>query len=466
MSSRVVRPLPLPGGRQVKLVGYADDTSVCVTSMESLIEISRIISDFELATGSKLNRNNKTKIFGIGNWRNYQQWPINWLKTETDYMYTLGIYHGNEYISTLEKNWSTIHEKIQAHIQILFRRRLSLHQRVAYANSCILSKVWYISHIYPLNGYYATQINRSIFRYIWGGQYEPIRRTTICKPKREGGLGLINPQVKSKTLITNSFLKCYSDLDYENALMIHYCFLKMNNTIYRNFPFNDAAILNTPYYKSIIQVVDSLYQHPRFPIISNKKIYEQLLPKNNSLVDEMYPLFSWKKIWNNICDLKIYPFDKEIVYKHAHSVLATNSRLLRLNIIDSGNCTKCNNDKEQTAFHIFVECSYIAPFYEWLLGLMLYICNFKPNSNIRFIYFDNFYQNTYQQKLVNISVAMYICTVWRHRKENIRIAILKKQLIKAIIECIDFKVTVTKKSGEYLFGPYNSKLTAEVLHRF
>ena len=248
VASRVIRPLTLPGNDQLKLLGYADDTNVIVRDSDSLMEINRIITEFELATGSKLNRNKKTKIFGVGRWKGRQQWPMDWLKSETEYMFTLGIYHGNEYLATLEKNWSLIYNKIQSHTHMLHNRRISLLQRVAYANSCILSKVWYVSHIYPLTGFYAKDINRTIFRYIWCGRYEPVRRTTVFKPKCEGGLGLINCQIKSKVLFANSFLKCYSNDEYKNPLMIFYCYIKMNNVIEKCFSVHNAAIVSTPYY--------------------------------------------------------------------------------------------------------------------------------------------------------------------------------------------------------------------------
>ena len=193
--SCIIRPLVLPGNDQQKLAGYADDTNVIVRDYNSLIEINNIISKFESATCFKLNRD-KTKIFGVGRWKDHQQWPLDWLKTETTFMYTLGVYHGNNYQDTLEKNWTVIITKVQSHVNILHNRRISLFQRAAYANSCILSKVWYLSHIYPLTGLYAKNINSILFRYVWCGGYEPIRRTTIFKPKYLGGIGLINCQLK------------------------------------------------------------------------------------------------------------------------------------------------------------------------------------------------------------------------------------------------------------------------------
>ena len=102
VASRIIRPLTLPGNYQQKLLGYADDTNIIVRDDNSLVEINRIVVDFESATGSKLNRNKKTKIFGMGQWKERQQWPMDWLASENNFLFTLGIYHGNDYLATLE----------------------------------------------------------------------------------------------------------------------------------------------------------------------------------------------------------------------------------------------------------------------------------------------------------------------------------------------------------------------------
>ena len=36
-----------------------------------------------------------------------------------------------------------------------------------YANTCMLSKIWYTAHNYPLTEQFAKQINTIIFQYIW-----------------------------------------------------------------------------------------------------------------------------------------------------------------------------------------------------------------------------------------------------------------------------------------------------------
>ena len=118
-----------------------------------------------------------------------------------------------------------------------------------------------------------------LFRYIWCGRYEPIRRTTIFKPKCIGGIGLINCQLKSKSLLANSFLKCYINEDYKNSLMIYYCFLRMSNTIEKDFSVHDAAIISPPFYQAMLNTVDNFLNVSTFPILSTKKMYESMLPK-------------------------------------------------------------------------------------------------------------------------------------------------------------------------------------------
>ena len=386
-SSQIIRPLSIPGNIQLTLAGYADDTNVIVTDIDSLLEISNIISDFELATCSKLNRNKKTKIFGVGQWKDRRQWPLSWLKTEEGFLYTLGIYHGNDYEATIEKNCSLLFNKIKSHTQVLFNRRLSLFQRAAYVNSCILSKVWYLSHIYPISEPYSKEINRTVFNYVWCGKYEPIRRTTLFKPKCKGGLGLVNCALKSKTLLANSFLKSYCNDENQNSLMIHYCFIKMNNVIPKTFSIHNASLTSPPYYQEIMKLCDKFLNCPTFPILDNNKMYMSMLNTEKPVVEIQYPLSNWRNIWTNFCSLKTDPFDKDIIFKHLHVRLATNSRLAMMDLINSNTCNLCNDVVEQTALHMLYECTYISPFYQWFLNILMQICNFKPSSNIRFLYF-------------------------------------------------------------------------------
>ena len=55
--------------------------------------------------------------------------------------------------------------------QMINNRKLTLFQRAIYANSCLLSKVWYITHIYPFTQYYAKE-HLTIYGMDHMSQYE------------------------------------------------------------------------------------------------------------------------------------------------------------------------------------------------------------------------------------------------------------------------------------------------------
>ena len=87
------------------------------------------------------------------------------------------------------------------------------------------------------------------------------------------------------------------------------------------------------------------------------------------------------------------------------------------------------------------------------------ICSFKPSSNIRFLYFDNVYRDLYQKRISNLFLVVYICTVWKTRKENLRIGNLRKILIRTVKSSIDITRICSGKSLEELYGQYYVNLT-------
>ena len=60
---------------------------------------------------------------------------------------------------------------------------------------------------------------------------------------------------------------------------------------------------------------------------------------------------------------------------------------------------------------------------------------------------------------------MYISTVWRTRKENLRIGILKKYFIKRVMENIEIRKHMAKLNLEKIYGQYLNRLSYEELNK-
>ena len=62
MSNKIYPPL-LPS-KQIKNLGYADDTTVFINNDEGFVEVFYLISKFQRASNAKLNIS-KTKVYGF-----------------------------------------------------------------------------------------------------------------------------------------------------------------------------------------------------------------------------------------------------------------------------------------------------------------------------------------------------------------------------------------------------------------
>ena len=261
----------------------------------------------------------------------------------------------------------------------------------------------------------------------------------------------------------NTFLKIYKNNEQRNTLMDYYCYMRLNNILPSDFSLHNASIVSTSYYNMIIDGIRDIIHLPGFPSITNEKLYNNMLTKVESLAEIQYPTFNWKNIWGNYMNLFIYSYDKEIIYKHLNMCLATNQRLFSMNLINSSSCNKCITHREQTPLHMLYECPYIKDLFTWLLQVLYLRADFRPSSNIKCIYFDNRFSTSEQKNICNLFISSYILIVWKTRKENLRVAILKKMIVEKVIETIYVIDHIPNKDKEKLFGTYLDRINAQEL---
>ena len=104
--TKQIKPLDFPC-KPLKLLGYADDTTVLVKSDIGIMYIFTILKHFELASGIRLNTN-KTKKIGFGMWHGRINWPYDNIKTEGTEITILGITFTHNLNDAIDASWSNV----------------------------------------------------------------------------------------------------------------------------------------------------------------------------------------------------------------------------------------------------------------------------------------------------------------------------------------------------------------------
>ena len=184
-----------PGGNNVvKISQYADDTSSLVVSDASLCALFGLFAKYERASGACLNQGKCCGLL-LGSWRNRTSFPVV-LKWSSSHIEVLGARISSEG----DQDWEPALCKLEAVFLSWQRRQLSYRGRALVA--CILgaSRFWYLGSTVPVDSRLIFRINQLLFRFIWDGKGEWLRRSSVVQPLLRGGLGVVNVASKLASL--------------------------------------------------------------------------------------------------------------------------------------------------------------------------------------------------------------------------------------------------------------------------
>ena len=405
-----IKPMKI-NGKDILQTGYADDTNIFTKDNESFLEFFKILGFFEKATNSKLNVR-KTTVYGFGNWKGRTIWPVPELKTEVDYFSTLGIMYSENYDKAIEVMWYRVYNKFKNRIPLMANRFFTLYQKAALVNSLLSSKLWYISHVYPLPLKYCNLINKELFRFVWGNYSNPIKRDVLYNKRSDGGIGLLNISQKSKSILVNTVIKQF--LLSERDDLIRYYLANRIGNIFNivNLPRKTAHV-NAPFFEFTVDTIKKCRWHKNFPNIKSKDIYEVIVPHCKPSIECLYPNFDWKNIWMNLNFRYMKIQDRNIMFKFMYEILPTNKRRTQIRQRDSPLCETCN--VEESNVHKFYYCSLVQECIVLLRKLIFYICGVNAESLLKVLMLDIPKINKRNVNSLCVIISSYIACVWFNR---------------------------------------------------
>ena len=197
----------------------------------------------------------------------------------------MGIYFTKELRTTGICNWNICLSQIEKQTQQLSRRHLSLRGKAILLNSLILSKITFLSKVFPILTTLQQKIESIISKHIWQfNKTEPITRKTLFLPKYQGGIGLIHPQYHSLAMRLRHFLKLKEKANQETWIILtRYNFASILYCLDKNFKYmisnttikTEKSNINL-YFEDIITYLKKQKAIRKLPK-NTQKIYKQII---------------------------------------------------------------------------------------------------------------------------------------------------------------------------------------------
>jgi hypothetical protein len=175
--------------RQVSHLLFADDLLVfCRANLKSFHGVSKLLEQLELNTGLSINKA-KSKCFFSKGTSNKEalcdairiskgRLPVKYLGITLSYNYPKAIH------------FLPLLDKLRSKIEGWMVHSLNFAERVELIKSVIsgITSYWYMSYNLPQS--IMKEIERICANFLWKGKVHSLSWENICKPKKEGGLGL------------------------------------------------------------------------------------------------------------------------------------------------------------------------------------------------------------------------------------------------------------------------------------
>ena len=206
---------------------HADDTSLTLDNIDSVIPALSIINTFSKLSGLKLNMD-KTKGIWLGSLKNGPDYFAGLSFTE-QCIKSLGIYIGPDKIECISKNWESRIKKFKNILLSWKTRKLTLYGKALIVNMLAMPTLVYNFSLLTVPLEIMKDIEKSIYEFIWGKRHR-IKKNTIIGKKCNGGINLVDVESKIDSLkaawvhkLCSLDNKCRAIIDqYLKKLCVHF----------------------------------------------------------------------------------------------------------------------------------------------------------------------------------------------------------------------------------------------------
>ena len=184
---------------EFKISQLADDTTLFLKSKKDLTKALNIIEIFGSLSGLVLNRE-KSYGFQLGKNCDIPD-DFERIRWNSKSIKTLGIIFNKNKTEMLTQNWDLRIEKIKSIIKSWSGRQLTMIGKIQVIKSLLIPQITYLYSAIPMPKKYVNTVNKIIYKFLWDGKSEKIKRDILSNSFQNGGLNMINLDMHIKTVL-------------------------------------------------------------------------------------------------------------------------------------------------------------------------------------------------------------------------------------------------------------------------
>jgi len=229
-SNKDIKGIHIKGtDKEIKLTQLADDTTIFVANKASINKCISVIQEFSLVAGPELNLT-KSEGLWLGTDRYSQEKPagLNW---PTEPVKALGIYFGYDDQKCNQLNWETKLQKLDQKLNAWKKRSLTLMGRILIVKSFGLSQLIYNAAVLAAPEYVIKRATDIVYKFIWNGKKDKIKRLTLIGDYCEGGLRAPDVQSLFTSLKARWVYRIHNDTGSNWSVLPHRFFNQYGNSL-------------------------------------------------------------------------------------------------------------------------------------------------------------------------------------------------------------------------------------------
>ena len=444
-----------PATEVYKLIAYVDDVKPSITCMNDFLIVDNGSALFEAASGCKLHRDptsGKVKFLPLCRWKGTltkEDLPVNYIAM-SEHLDMVGVKLTASYQKTRKLNGHELQSKVQTVIGAWRSGKyMPLINRPHSINTYCLSKVWFRCATVNPRVCDVSKITSSVKSWLFADQLEKPEEVVLHRPRKLGGLGLMNVQYKALSLLIRTFLETaiipkFKHNQYHTALYLWHIEGDKDITCPVQPPYYDDSFFNT--IKQVKQEgllnLKTMSSAQWYRVLVESNITHEIKNSRNEYIpcraEAKLPGIDWERSWSLAATPGLPSSSLTFVWKMKHNLLPTPSRLFRLKMphTSSNLCNLCNQDQVGDLSHCLLQCSYNDGADQFLMSkLSKVLPNILPNDVVHL----DFDAGDLQLPLVYLAASV-LSQIWACRVEK------KPCKLFAIRASLEASINILRKS--------------------